>query len=387
MTRPSAEQLMGLARDCATPFYVYNLDFLRRTLKQVENAAAVNPKFRVHYAMKACNDPRVLECVRSAGLGVDTVSGGEIELALEAGFDPAGIMFAGVAKTDREIDLALEAGIGCFNVESLQELEVISARAQEMGTVAQVALRINPDIDAHTHHYITTGLAENKFGINMGHLDTAVDAALSAEGVHLKGLHFHIGSQITVTEPFRILCERVNGILDSLRARGIGLESINVGGGLPIDYENPDAMPDFAPYFDTINRYLNTDGISEVHFELGRSIVGQCGTLVSRVVFVKPGDTRTFAILDAGMTELIRPALYGAVHPINNLSGESRGEQLTEYDIVGPVCESTDTFAESYPLAAARRGDIIAIGSAGAYGQTMSGNYNMRHLEATQYIE
>lgn len=368
-----------------TPFYLYDLSLLKDTLNAAKDCAAVNPKFRIHYAVKACTDQRVLQTIARAGFGADTVSGGEIRRAIETGFPASKIMFAGVGKTDREIDLALATDIEAFNVESLPELEVIAERAAMMGKVARVALRINPEIDAHTHHYITTGLAENKFGINLSAIDTVIDKTLFWPSIQLVGLHFHIGSQITINEPFKILSERVNNIVSLITQKGIKLHSINVGGGLGIDYDDPDAnpIPDFEGYFNTFNEFLDTSAVDEVHFELGRALVGQCASLISRVLYVKYGDTRTFAIIDAGMTELIRPALYQAVHAIQNLSGDDR--PIVNVDVVGPVCESSDTFATDYPVKEPRRGDIFAIRSAGAYGEVMSSNYNLRSLNPPMY--
>ena len=370
-----------------TPFYYYDLALLDKTVNAALKASSVNPKFRLHYAMKACTDPEVLRHIARAGLGADTVSGGEILRAVETGFPASKIMFAGVGKTDKEIDIALEQGIEAFNVESIPELENISERASLKGVTANVALRVNPEIDAHTHHYITTGLAENKFGINLSSLDKAVDVALSLPAIKLVGLHFHIGSQVTITEPFKILSERVNDIIRDLADKGIRLKSVNVGGGLGIDYDKPDEnpIPDFKSYFDTFNDNLDTSLIDEVHFELGRALVGQCGSLISRVLYVKEGDERQFTILDAGMTELIRPALYQALHVVENLTGHDR--QIIKTDIVGPVCESSDTFATAYPLASPRRGDVVAVRSAGAYGEVMASAYNLRHLNPPVYKE
>ena len=370
-----------------TPFYYYDLALLDKTVNAALKASSVNPKFRLHYAMKACTDPEVLRHIARAGLGADTVSGGEILRAVETGFPASKIMFAGVGKTDKEIDIALEQGIEAFNVESIPELENISERASLKGVTANVALRVNPEIDAHTHHYITTGLAENKFGINLSSLDKAVDVALSLPAIKLVGLHFHIGSQVTITEPFKILSERVNDITRDLADKGIRLKSVNVGGGLGIDYDKPDEnpIPDFKSYFDTFNDNLDTSLIDEVHFELGRALVGQCGSLISRVLYVKEGDERRFTILDAGMTELIRPALYQALHVVENLTGHDR--QIIKTDIVGPVCESSDTFATAYPLASPRRGDVVAVRSAGAYGEVMASAYNLRHLNPPVYKE
>lgn len=370
----------------ATPCYTYDLGLLRSTLEVIKKATMTIPAFHVNYALKANYDPRVLEIISGSGLGADTVSGGEIKLAIDAGFSPADILFAGVGKTDEEIEYALNVGIGCFNVESEPELEVIAEIAARMGKTAPVALRINPDIDAHTHHYITTGVAENKFGIALHHLDRVIEKVHSLDSVQLIGLHFHIGSQITTMEPYRLLCERINGIVDGLADKGIALKTINVGGGLGIDYDNPEANPitDFKAYFKTFADNLHVADGQTVHFELGRAIVGQCGALLTRVLYVKHGDNKTFVITDAGMTELMRPALYGAYHRIVNLSNPNGREIVA--DIVGPVCESTDVFGENRAIAEPKRGDILAILSAGAYGETMSSHYNARSLRPTLYI-
>lgn len=377
----SRQQLESLCDGRRTPFYLYDLGLLDDTLRAVVDAAAVNKKFRVHYALKACYEPAVVETIRKSGLGLDTVSGGEIQMGLEAGFDAHKILFAGVGKADWEIDLALEAGIGAFNVESREELEVIAERAHALGKTARVALRINPDIDAHTHEYITTGLSENKFGINRNRLIETAGRAVALENIEFVGLHFHIGSQITVTEPFELLCERVNAMVDELNEVGIRVRTLNLGGGLPIDYDTPETNPitDFRAYFDAVNRRLDTSKVEEVHFELGRSIVGNCGQLITRVLYVKEGDTSAFVIVDAGMSELLRPALYGARHQIVNISGKLRGDSLRRVDVVGPICESADVFGKDYELPSPRRGDVMAILSAGAYGMTMSSGYNARH--------
>lgn len=387
MTEP--RKLIEIAERAGTPLYAYDASLLRTTLGAAVDAAKVNSKFRIHYAMKACYEPGVLDIIREYIDSVDTVSGGEIELAVESGFTPDRIVFAGVGKTDSEIDLACRLGIEAFNVESLPELEVISERASASGTTARVCLRVNPDIDAHTHRYITTGLEENKFGINLTMLDRAVDMALALPGVVFDGLHFHIGSQITINEPFRILCERANDIVAALRNRGIAVNTLNVGGGLGVDYERPleNPVPPFKAYFHTFADHLDTSAVNEVRFELGRSLTAQCGTLLARVLYVKQGYKRKYVIADAGMTDLLRPALYGARHAITNLSGETRGESRETVDVVGPVCESSDTFGGDFELARPRRGDIIAIHSAGAYGATMSSAYNRRRSAGSVMTE
>jgi diaminopimelate decarboxylase len=367
-----------------TPFYCYDIALLKQTLQYIKETSFDN--YCVHYAIKANANPGVLEYIRNAGLGIDAVSGGEIKAAIDCGFDPAKIVFAGVGKADWEIELALNAGIGCFNVESLAELEIINQLAVAMGKTANIALRVNPNIDAHTHKYITTGLTENKFGISLELLDDIIAKAKAMVGVKLIGLHFHIGSQITINEPFVILCHKINGILDELEAKGIGFQMINVGGGLGIDYDNPDAnpIPDFETYFRTFRDNLRLRDGQSLHFELGRAIVAQCGSLISRVLYIKEGVSKKFAIVDAGMTELIRPALYQAHHNFTVLNDAIATET---YDVVGPVCESSDCFAENETLPRLKRGDLIAIRSAGAYGEVMSSNYNYRHLNQAIFFE
>ena len=368
----------------ATPFYYYDMALLRRTLDALADAmASGDGAFVAHYALKANSNSVILREIASRGFGADIVSGGELKAALDAGFPPGKIFFAGVGKTDAEISAALDAGIGCFNVESLPELEVISALAEAHGVEAPVALRVNPNIDAHTHHFITTGLQDNKFGINLDMLDMAVDRAMAMKGIRFRGLHFHIGSQITITYPFELLCERVNHIVSGLRERGISLELVDLGGGLGVDYDNPDDNPvaDFAAFAGVVSRTLDISAAGEVHFEPGRSVVAQCGSLITRVLYIKEGHSRSFAIVDAGMSELIRPALYQAMHYIDNLSAVARRESRhMPYDVVGPVCETSDTFGESIVLPESRRGDILAIRSAGAYGESMASHYNCRRL-------
>lgn len=368
-----------------TPFYYYDMTLLQRTLDEIKRCAVGFP-WKIHYAIKANADKPILKLISAAGFGADCVSGGEIRAALDAGFKAKDIFYAGVGKTDDEIGYALSVGIGCFNVESIEELDIIGSIAAGMGKIVPVALRVNPDIDAHTHEYITTGLEENKFGIDMRLLDKAVDKVLSSSNLTLRGLHFHIGSQITINEPFKLLCERINTLVDELESHGVGVDFINVGGGIGIDYEHPDDNPiaDFKGFFDVIKSSLRLRPGQEVHCEPGRSIVAQCGSLISRVLYVKEGIDRRFAILDAGMTDLVRPALYGAHHNIELLSSDSRPEKAI-YDVVGPVCESTDVFAKGEELPLLKRGDLIALRSAGAYGQSMASTYNMRSLPGAVY--
>ena len=366
-----------------TPFYYYDMDLLRSTLSE---AASVSGRYgyKVHYAVKANANSEILDEVRRAGLGVDCVSGNEIKAALRSGFDPSGIVFAGVGKTDREIVTELKAGISCFNVESAAELEVIDEVAGIMGVKADVAFRVNPNVNAHTHHYITTGLEENKFGIGLWELESIIAKAEQLPNVNLEGLHFHIGSQILEMGPFRELCNRINGIQKDLEARKIAIRSINVGGGLGIDYIRPDdnPVPDFESYFGTFAKYLELREGQELHFELGRALVAQCGTLITKVSYVKEGQHKKFAIVDAGMNDLIRPALYQAYHKIENLSSDGPEDR---YDVVGPVCESSDCFGKEVQLPQTSRGDLLAIRSAGAYGQIMAMRYNLRDLAQAYY--
>lgn len=361
-----------------TPFYYYDSTLLRRTLDVINDEVAKHDGFVVHYAVKANANPKVLSIISRAGLGADCVSGGEIKAALSAGIPASKIVYAGVGKSDWEIRLGLEQDIFCFNVESIPELEVINALAAEMGKVANVCLRINPDVGAHTHANITTGLAENKFGINMKDMEAVI--ALTEEMSHVKfmGLHFHIGSQILEMGDFIALCDRVNELQDLLESHHVKVEHINVGGGLGIDYENPDnAIPSFKEYFDTYSNHLKLREGQRLHFELGRAVVGQMGSLITHVLYVKQGTAKQFAIVDAGMTDLIRPALYQAYHKIENITSK---EARQTYDVVGPICESSDVFAKAIPLNGVHRGDLLAIRSAGAYGEIMASQYNCREL-------
>lgn len=360
-----------------TPFYYYDMGLLKRTLSAIREQA--QDPFVVHYAIKANYNPRILAEIAAAGFGADCVSGGEVEAALAAGFPAEKIVFAGVGKSDEEILLGLKKGIARFNVESSAELEVIDELAAECGVMAPVSFRINPDIGAHTHSNITTGLSENKFGINYEQMDQVIDLCLSLKHVCFKGLHFHIGSQILDMADFVALCNRVNELTAALDVRGIKVEDINVGGGLGINYEHPNHLPvaDFQSYFDTFRKFLNLRQGQKLHFELGRSVVAPCGTLISRVLYVKEGTTRRFAIIDASMTELIRPALYKAYHRVENISSYEPEE---EYDVVGPVCESSDVFVKAAMIDKCHRGDFIAIRSAGAYGESMASRYNCHAL-------
>ena len=362
-----------------TPFYYYDTDLLRKTLKAVNDEAGRYENFCVHYAVKANANPKLLNIICQSGFGADCVSGGEIQVCVNAGFPSDKIVYAGVGKSDWEINLGLDKDISCFNVESLPELDVINELAAKKNKVARVAFRINPDVGAHTHANITTGLAENKFGIAMEDMEHVIQRAMDLKNVRFTGLHFHIGSQILDMGDFVALCNRINDLQSQLELHHINVENINVGGGLGIDYTHPNKVPipDFKSYFATYARHLKLRKGQKLHFELGRSVVAQCGTLISRVLYVKQGKVKQFAIVDAGMTDLIRPALYQAYHKIENISS---GLPVQTYDVVGPICESSDVFAKAVDLNECRRGDLLAIRSAGAYGEIMASQYNCRPL-------
>ena len=362
-----------------TPFYYYDCELLRDTLQAINNELKKYENFIVHYAVKANANAKVLNIIQQTGMGADCVSGGEIQRSLDCGFPADKIVYAGVGKADWEINLGLDHDIFCFNVESVAELEIINELAAKKGKVANVCFRINPDVSAHTHAKITTGLAENKFGIAMQDMLPTILTASKMENIHFIGLHFHIGSQLLEMTDFRHLCSRINEIQDGLEQENIKIKNINVGGGLGIDYSNPDKhpIPDFKSYFYTFARYLNLREGQKLHFELGRAVVGQMGSLITRTLYVKQGTAKQFAIVDAGMTDLIRPALYQASHKIENLSSEG---PLHVYDVVGPICESSDVFAKEIELNTVHRGDLIAMRSAGAYGEIMASQYNCRKL-------
>lgn len=381
-----------------TPFYYYDMGLLKRTLaaarKEVDKYG-----YHVHYALKANSNPEILRVIRDNGFGADCVSGNEVRRSVETGFAPDQIVFAGVGKSDEEIEYALEKDIFCFNCESLPEMEVIDQLVSEKwkgapppkGGKARIALRINPNVNANTHHYITTGLEENKFGINLWELEDVIKRLKGMKNLELIGIHFHIGSQITDMSAFKSLCLRVNEIQEWFVSHKVPLQHINVGGGLGIDYHEPDknAIPDFATFFKIFADFLEVRPGQKVHFELGRALVGQCGSLISRVLYVKKGVNTNFAILDAGMTELIRPALYQSYHTIQNISAiNHQPSSITHrYDVVGPICESSDCFRKAVMLPESKRGDLFAIRTAGAYGEVMASQYNLREKAKAVYGE
>lgn len=371
-----------------TPFYYYDLSILKETLQAIKSQTDKHPNYHVHFAIKANANPRILQIISAAGLGADCVSGGEINMASQTGFAADKIVYAGVGKSDKEIRTALALGIHSFNVESLAELEVINELAKEMGTKAKVSFRINPNVDAHTHAKITTGLNENKFGIAMEDMIPAIREAEQLANVDYVGLHFHIGSQILDLSVYAALCKRINDLQDELEANGIRTTDINVGGGLGIDYDNPDAnpIPDFKDYFQIFEEHLRLRPHQHLHFELGRSVVAQCGSLIARTLYIKEGHTKKFLIVDAGFTELIRPAMYGSHHFTENISAINT-KATTKYDVVGPICESSDVFSTDELLPETHRGDFIAFRSAGAYGEVMASTYNCRTLPKSYFSE
>ena len=365
-----------------TPFYYYDTELLENTLRRAQEEAAKYEGLHIHYAIKANFNHRLLQIINAAGMGADCVSGGEVKAALAAGIPAGKIVFAGVGKTEKEIAASLDAGIFCFNAESLPEAELINELAAARGMVANIAIRVNPGVGAHTHANITTGLAENKFGIDMQDMEHIISLASEMQGVEFIGLHFHIGSQILEMDDFAALSRRINEIQERLEVADMPtVRNINVGGGLGIDYHQPDhsPIPNFHAYFDTYRKHLHLRPGQQLHFELGRAIVGQCGTLIARVLYIKSNPIKNFCIVDAGMTDLIRPALYNAYHHIENLTAEAPKDYVT-YDVVGPICESSDVFIKNYGMPRTKRGDLIAFRSAGAYGEIMASGYNCRTL-------
>lgn len=366
-----------------TPFYYYDIDLLNKTIEQVQKHG-ISKGYHIHFAIKANFNPEVLKYIREGGLGIDCVSGMEIERAVEAGFDPSKIAFAGVGKTDREIQTGLDHNIFSFNCESLQELTVLNDLAKKAGKKAPVSIRLNPNVEAKTHKYITTGLNENKFGITTDKLPRLFELLPTLNSVTLNGIHFHIGSQIRDLKPFKDLCLKVNELQNLFEAEGFSLDHLNLGGGFGINYEDPDSepIPDFESFFNLFEKHLKVRENQQVHFELGRSISGQFGSLISSVLFIKDGINTNFAVIDAGMTELIRPALYQAVHHVDVLTSTL---PAVKYDVVGPICETSDTFRRGMSLPELKRGDLVAIRSAGAYGEVMSSSFNLRERVNTYF--
>jgi diaminopimelate decarboxylase len=377
--RQRAEQLRGVK----TPFYYYDIELLKATLETIKEEIS-GTGYKIHYAVKANHNRRILETIARFGFGADCVSWNEADAALKAGFEAKELVFAGVGKTDQEIEAALKAGIFCFNCESVAEMEVIDQLAGAMNKRADIAIRINPNIDAHTHKYITTGVDESKFGIYAWALEEALEKMKSLKNLVFKGIHFHIGSQITQMDVFEKLCEYINEMQSWFESKGLPLKVINLGGGLGVDYNDPEKPADFRAYFNLVKRLLIVRPGQEVHFEPGRSLVAQCGSLISRVLYIKEGKSTKFAVIDAGMTDLIRPALYQAFHKIENLTSTLPAEK---YDVVGPVCESSDCFIKGWDLPQTKRGDLLALRSAGAYGEAMASRYNLRGLPESKFSD
>lgn len=379
------EKVVESLKNIKTPFYYYDVERLKGVLMRIKNASS-KYGFVVHYAMKANANEKILGIIKDFGFGADCVSGNEVLKALEVGFPSDHVAFAGVGKSDEEINIGIDNDIFSFNCESIQEIEVIDDFAAKKGKVARIALRINPNVKANTHHYITTGLEENKFGINRWEFDKVLELLKERKNVELVGIHFHIGSQITDLDAFKNLCIRVNEIQSYFIENQIILEHINVGGGLGVDYENPDNLesPDFEAFFKLFDRFLELRPKQKLHFELGRAVVAQSGDLITKVLYVKNGINANFAVVDAGMTELIRPALYQAYHKIENLTSK---EGLDFYDVVGPICESSDTFGKTVQLKETKRGDLIAIRMAGAYGEVMASRYNLRDIAKSYFSD
>lgn len=368
--------LLQTINDANTPYYYYDTNVLVNTLKAL-NKASVSKNYHVHYAMKANSNTPILNLIKKHNIGIDCVSGNELILALNEGFEASKIAFAGVGKTDEEINLAIKHDILSINCESIQEIQVINELAQLQNKTVNISIRINPDLDAGTHPNITTGTQLNKFGISVETLDSAIDICNNLPHVNLNGIHFHIGSQIRSKTPYMLLCKKVNSIVKSVLLKGVALELVNLGGGLGINYTDPDSemIPDFENFFSIFSANLELPKNISVHFELGRSIVGQCGSLITKTLFTKGNDSKQFVIVDAGMTELMRPALYNSVHKIQNLSSTKPHKM---YEVVGPICETTDTFDKQVSLPETTRGDLLIIRSVGAYGEVMASNYNLR---------
>lgn len=382
LSRQVAEKL----RKYETPFYLYDIALLRQTLESVTYESK-KYNYHLHYAIKANYDDRLLQVIREYGLGIDCASGNELKKAIEAGFDPKTIVYAGVGKRDKELRYAIEQKILAINVESLEELFLLDRMSGEMGVVTDVALRINPDIDPKTNHCIDTGQADSKFGISYEEILENAEELKKLQNLKLIGIHLHIGSQIRELHVFENMCNKVNVIIENLERLGFSFRFVDVGGGLGVNYDVPEnePIPNFASLFSIIHNHLSV-GDREVHFEFGRAIVAECGELITSVLFNKTTATgRRLVIVDASMTELIRPALYGSYHNIENVTSDS--ESNVKYTIVGTACESTDVFQENVSLKKTKRGDLIAIKSAGAYGMSMASRYNLHDLPGAVYSD
>ncbi len=366
-----------IATAVGTPFYCYSTATLTRHFRVFDDAFAGLPHL-VCYAMKANSNQAVLATLARLGAGADVVSEGELRRALAAGIPAEKILFSGVGKTERELVFALGAGIGCFNVESEPELELLSELAAARGLEAPVSLRINPDVDARTHEKISTGRKENKFGIPFGRAREVYARAAALPGIRVTGIDMHIGSQITELEPFDNAFALISDLTLELRADGHSIEHVDLGGGLGIPYRDDEAAPPLpAAYAEIVRKHMNKIGCTVI-FEPGRLIAGNAGILVTEVIYVKKTEGRHFVIVDAAMNDLIRPTLYDAYHRIGPV--RETGAEVIECDIVGPVCETGDYLARRRPLPRPEPGDLLAVYSAGAYGAVQAGTYNSRLL-------
>jgi diaminopimelate decarboxylase len=373
--------LRDIAEQHQTPTYVYSRSALTETFKRFQ-AGLLGHEHLICFAVKANPSLAILNLFARLGAGFDIVSGGELARVLAAGGDPKKVVFSGVGKSHNEILAALEAGILCFNVESINELHRIQQVAAEIGKIAPVSLRVNPNVDAKTHPYISTGLKNNKFGVAF---EDALDLYQQAAGmpnIVVHGVDCHIGSQITELSPFLDALDKVLGLVDALAERDIHIQHIDVGGGVGITYSD-ETPPDFATYTAAIMQKLAGRGM-KVLFEPGRALVGNAGILLTKVEYLKPGESKNFAIVDAAMNDLMRPALYDAYHHITTIADSPA--QAHTYEVVGPVCESGDFLGHDRSLAIAE-GDYLAIHSAGAYGMSMSSNYNTRARAAEVLVD
>ena len=368
-----------IAAAVGTPFYVYSTATLKRHFQLFDDALAGTDHL-VCYAMKAASNQAILKTLGALGAGMDVVSGGEYVRAKAAGIPGDRIVFSGVGKTVDEIRMALTGGIRQFNVESEPEMQAISSVATDLGVTAPITIRVNPDVDAKTHAKIATGKSENKFGIPISRARDVYALAASLPGLQVIGIDVHIGSQLTQLEPFELAYTKVAELVETLRAEGHNIQRLDLGGGLGIPYTRSNETPPLpSDYGAMVKRVLGHLGC-ELEIEPGRLIVGNAGLLVSSVIYVKKGEDREFLILDAAMNDLIRPAMYDAHHDIVPVAEPVAGVEPAKYDIVGPVCESGDTFAKGRDLAAQTAGDLVAFRSAGAYGAVMSSEYNSRPL-------
>jgi len=377
--------LLNKFQSINTPFYYYDINILKANLEALKNS--INNKNKVHFALKSNFNNKILDIINSYGFGIDAVSGNEIKKAIEVGFKSEDIVFAGVGKKDSEIQFSIDNNISYLNSESFQEIEIINKISSKSNKITPISIRINPNIKTQTHKHIQTGYRNNKFGIDINDLNEVIDYSNKFKNIEIVGFHFHLGSQINNNSPFLKLCSIVNEVNDVFKVKSINIKYINVGGGLAIDYSNPidNSISDFKNFISLFNKNIFLNDKQIIHFELGRSIVGQCGFLISKVLFIKKSYEKNYVIIDAGMNDLIRPALYNTYHKVINIT--SKSPEKINYDVVGPVCESSDTFAYDYPLPITNRDDFIVICSAGAYGQSMSSNYNLRNKLKSYYSD